>query len=113
MKIAILSMTAFAAVAAIAGSAAAAERLTDAQYLHANRCRGLAVATSAANADELGAAVKAADRGRMPTVIDRGEEAFVRAKRAAKREDRSRVEAELNGACMAYLNTGAGQSGAH
>lgn len=113
MKIAILSMTALTAAAAIAGSAAAAERLTDAQYLHANRCRGLAAATSSASADDLAAAVKAADRGRMPNMVERGEEAFSRAKRAAKREDKSRIEAELNGACMTYLNTGAVQSGAN
>ena len=103
---------AFAAVTLAAGSASAAENMTDLQYLKANRCKGLATTLSTvADPAAIDAFIKA-DRGaRMPFIQERATNEFQRARREAKGEDRKdRLTAELTGACQAFMATGAATS---
>lgn len=88
------------------GLAVAASKVTDVEYLRANRCKGLA--TGLANASEVTALtsfVKAEGRSRAPYIIERGEAEFNRARKEAKSEDRrERLNEELTGACQAYVS---------
>ena len=97
---------AIAAVAlATAGAASAGARATDADYLKAQRCKGLADGLGGTvDTAALDAFLKTEGRSRQAFVIDRGATEMTRAKREAKSEDRkARLTAELTGPCLAYL----------
>ena len=105
MKLAPIALTTLSL--AIAGSAAASGRVTDVDYLKANRCKGLATGAGAGDTTALDATLKAEGRSRADAVLQRGQEELTRAKREASKSDlKERVTAELNGPCMAYLGAG-------
>lgn len=87
-----------AATVLIAGSAVAADRATDVDYLRASRCRGIAAGLSA-DTTALDAFLKAEGRTRDLFVHQRGDEEQARGKRA---ERLPKVTEELNGPCQAY-----------
>ncbi len=93
------------AITAFAGSASAAEKITDVDYLKANRCRGLATSIQGVvDPAALNSFIKSERGSRAVYIVDRGEEEFDRARREAKSQDRKeRLTAELTGACQAYL----------
>jgi hypothetical protein len=86
---------------ASAASLAVAAPATDADYLRASRCRGIAVGLGADPA-AINAYLKTAVAGRSPAVLDRADEEFVRAKREARGDGKERLQAELAGPCAAY-----------
>jgi len=91
--------------AADAAVAASGEHLTDVQYIQANRCRGLAAGLGMGDTATLDSLIKTEGRSRFDTIYERGQEAQVRARREASSQDaKDRLNAELNGACMAYLS---------
>ncbi|MGA0605094.1 hypothetical protein ACO2Q0_03760 [Phenylobacterium sp. VNQ135] len=94
-----------AATVASAGSAVAAERVSDMEYLKASRCKGLATTlTGVVDTSSIDAYLKAARSARSPAVFERAETEFERAKREARSEDRkARLTAELTGPCSTYL----------
>ena len=101
MKFAIIAIaTVFAA-----GSAMAAEKVTDVDFLKANRCKGLATTlTGVVDTNALDSFIKAERGARAAYIVDRANEEFARARKEAKGEDRKdRLTAELTGACQAYL----------
>lgn len=104
MKFAALSLAVVAALA-VAGAASAASRVSDVDYLHANRCRGLAsTITGVVDARALDEFVRAERGARHPFVYDRAQEEFQGARREAKSADRrERLTAELTGPCQAHL----------
>lgn len=101
MKYAVIAL----AIAAVAGSASAAPKLTDVDYLRANRCKGLATSIEGVvDPAALNSLIKSERGARATYVVDRGEEEFQRARKEAKSQDRkARLTAELTGACRAYL----------
>jgi hypothetical protein len=86
---------------ASAASFAAAAPATDADYLRASRCRGIAVGLGA-DPSAINAYLKSASAGRGPAIADRADQEFARAKREAHGDAKSRLEAELSGPCAAY-----------
>jgi len=70
-------------------------------YLRASRCRGIAAGLGA-DAAAIDAYVKSAARGRMPSVQDRADQEFAKAKREARGDGKTRLQAELAGACAPY-----------
>ncbi len=88
-----------------AGAASAGSRATDADFLKAQRCKGLAEGLGGVvDTAGLDAFLKAESRSRQAFVIDRGAVELTRAKREAKSEDRKpRLTAELTGPCLAYM----------
>lgn len=85
-----------------AGSAVAADRASDVDYLRASRCRGLA-AGLAADTASLDAFLKTQGRSRDQFVHQRGEEEAARGKRDARRSGRAaEATAELSGPCQAF-----------
>ena len=102
MKLAAITVAAAALFAA--GSAAASDRITDAEYLKAARCKGLATSvTGVVDANSLGALLKSASLQRSPFVMDRADQEMDKGKRDGRIGDKSKVTAELTGACQAYL----------
>ncbi|HEX5377677.1 MAG TPA: hypothetical protein VFW47_03850 [Phenylobacterium sp.] len=92
----------FAVAVLMAGSAAAADRATDIDFLRASRCRGLA-AGLAADTTSIDAFLKTEMRTRDLFVVQRGEEEQARGKRDARRAERAaKASEELNGPCQAY-----------
>jgi|SRR5687768_5126858 len=102
MKFAI-ALTAAALFAA--GAASASERVSDAQYLKASRCKGLATTlTGVVDAGQIDAYLKSAKGARSPILMDRADAEFDRAKREARvGGQKERLTAELTGTCSAYL----------
>ena len=101
MKYAVIAIvTVFAA-----GSAMASDKVTDIEFLKANRCKGLAATlTGVVDTQSLDNFIKTEARARAPYVMERASEEFARAKREAKGTDRrERLTGELTGACQAYL----------
>ena len=97
---------------AAAGSATASDKLTDMDYLKANRCLGLAAAMNVDTAG-LNAMLKSESRTRSEPILLRGQDELTRAKHDADRASyKERLNAELNGPCMAYLGGGAGKQAA-
>ena len=89
---------------ATTGAAAASERVTDIDYLKANRCRGLAAGLGVGDTASLDAMLKTEGRSRSEAIRLRGEEEMTRAKRdAAKSDIKERLTAEVNGPCVAYM----------
>ncbi len=90
-----------------AGAAAAADHLTDVDYLKASRCRGIAEGLGAGDTAGLDALIKTEGQRRPEAIYERGQTELARGKRdASSRDLRERVSDELNGACMAYLGAG-------
>ena len=102
MKFAI-ALTAAALFAA--GAASASERISDAQYLKASRCKGLATSlTGIVDAGQIDAYLKSAKGARSPILMDRADAEFDRAKREARAGGaKERLTAELTSTCSAYL----------
>lgn len=103
----------FAAVAIVlaglAAAGAANAKASDAEYLKANRCLGLASSESLGqiDAEALSAFVDAEGRMRTTFVLDKGKEERDRAVREARTTNTQRVarlSAELNGSCQALLS---------
>jgi hypothetical protein len=91
---------------AVASAATASERITDLDYLKANRCKGLAASLGGDTAS-LDALIKTQGRGRADAVMQRADEELSKAKREAGKSDlKDRLTAELNGACVAYMGGG-------
>ena len=103
MKFAVIAL---AAAAFTSTAASAAERVTDVDYLKANRCRGLATTIEGVvDPAALASFIKAERSARPSYVVTRGDEEFQRARREAKSEDRrERLTGELTGACQAYVS---------
>lgn len=101
MKYAFLTLS----IVFIAGSASAADKASDVDYLRANRCKGLAAGLpGVVDSQALDAFIKAERGARVPYVLERGAEEQARAKKEARSEDRrERLTAELAGACQAYV----------
>ena len=102
MKYAIIAI----AAVFVAGSAAAAtEKVTDVDFLKANRCKGLATTlTGVVDTSSLDSFIKAERGARAQYVIDRAGEEFAKAKKEARSDDRKeRLTSELTGACQAYI----------
>jgi hypothetical protein len=102
MKFAALAL---ACAALAAGSAAASEKVTDVDFLKANRCKGLATSlTGVVDTAGLESFIKAERGSRAPYVAERADAEFQKARREAKSADRKdRLTAELTGPCQAYL----------
>ena len=96
---------------AAAGVASASDRLTDVDYLKANRCLGIAAGLNAADTAGLNALLKVQGRSRSEPILLRGQDELGRSKRDAERASyKEQLTAELNGPCMAYMG-GAGGAG--
>lgn len=97
-----------AALAALGATTASAEprHLTDAAYLQAARCVGLASskALGGQDAKSMSAWLETESGSRQPYILDKGDELKAEAKRQADRADdlvKPRLEAELSGPCAA------------
>ena len=102
MKLAAIAVSATALL--MAGSATASDRISDAEYLKAARCKGLASSvTGIVDAKSINAFLKTASLQRSNFVMDRADQETDKGKRDGKVGDKSRVTAELTGACQAYL----------
>ncbi|MFL5297594.1 MAG: hypothetical protein ACJ798_14530 [Phenylobacterium sp.] len=92
---------------ACASVATASERVTDLDYLKANRCKGLATGLGSGDTAGLDAMIKAESRNRQDAVLFRAQEEQARAKHETARADsRDRLNAELTGPCLAYMSGG-------
>jgi len=92
---------------AVAGAAVASERLSDVDYLKANRCRGLAAGMGVTDTASLDALIKSEGRSRIEVVYQRGMEEMARGKRdGGKTDGRERYAAEWSGPCSAFLDGG-------
>ena len=106
MKTAAIVLAAVGLLAA--GAASASDRVSDVDYMKANRCKGLAAGLGADSAG-LDAFLKEQSVSRSSIVVDRGDEEMARGKREAKRSDsKDRVNAELSGPCLAYSGSSKG-----
>jgi hypothetical protein len=94
-----------AAAIFVTGTASAGERVTDAQYLKASRCKGLATSMSGVvDAGQIDAYLKSVKGARSPILMDRADAEFDRAKREGRvGGQKERLTAELTGACSAFL----------
>lgn len=110
MKIAAIALAAVGLLAA--GAAAAADRVSDVDYMKAARCKGIAAGLGSDSAG-LDAFLKEQGRSRVSYVLDRGQEEMSRGKReAAKTELKDRTGAELSGPCSAYIGQSKTMAGA-
>src|SRR5689334_22108805 len=92
---------------ACAGAATASERISDLDYLKANRCKGLATTLGSGDLAGVESLIKAQGRGRADAVLQRADEELSRAKREAAKSDlKDRLSAELSGPCVAYMGGG-------
>jgi hypothetical protein len=100
------TLTLIAATLAAGSASAASSKVTDVDYLKANRCKGLATSiTGVVDAASLDSFIRSQGASRQAYVVDRGAEEFSRARREAKSQDRKeRLTAELTGPCQAYLS---------
>jgi hypothetical protein len=97
---------------AVAGSAAASGRVTDVDYLKANRCKGLAVGMGADTAG-LNRFIKTEGATRLDYILQRGDEEYARAKRQTSDANvKDKLAAELSGPCTAYMGGGQAMAGA-
>jgi len=118
MRLTAIAFTAAGLVAAVAtaATAAAPQRVSDIDYLKASRCAGLAAAGTLGQVDAaaLNDFVKGQERIRAGFVNERARTEHDNAKRQAKHADaHDRLNAELTGPCMAYVegNKVAAQNG--
>ncbi len=103
MKFAVIALV---AATFAAGSASASDKVSDVDYLKANRCKGLATSIEGVvDPAALASFIKAERGARAAYVVTRGDEEFQRARKEAKSADRrERLTAELTNACQAYLS---------
>lgn len=98
----ILTAAILLAAAATSTAAFAQARLTDAQFISAAHCQGLA----GDNAGSLDAVVKANEHGRVGIVLDRADtarrDAARRARKATGEGGKAEIARELAGACAAF-----------
>lgn len=87
----------------LAGSAAAAsDKVTDMDFLKANRCRGLAAGLASDTAG-FDAFIKYQDRNRLPLVGQLASEEQDKARREARNPERAaKAQSELADLCQAY-----------
>ena len=98
---------------ACAGVASASARISDVDYMKANRCKGLAMSLGGDTAG-LDALIKVEGRTRAEAIVLRAEDELARGKReAAKADLKDRLTAELNGPCVAYMSAGKEAAGGH
>lgn len=114
MQVAAIALVAASLLSA--GAAAAADRVSDMDYLRASRCSGLATGLKGADAPGLAAFVKQEGRQRDDLVAMRAQSEYDRARREAKSADRhDRLTEELAHSCAAYVgaatNTAAAAAG--
>jgi hypothetical protein len=99
---------------AFAGAASAADHITDIDFLKAERCKGLAVGLHAGETTNLDALIKAESRSRPDAILQRADTELAKAKHEAANTDlKERLNAELNGPCVAYMNGGKEMSNGH
>lgn len=103
MKIAAITVAAIAMLGSSAASAS--EKVTDVDYLRANRCKGLATSIhGVVDESALDSFIKSNRGARAPYIVERADEELSRARKEARSEDRKdRLTAELTGPCQAYL----------
>jgi hypothetical protein len=103
MKFAAIALAAVATFAA--GAASAGDKITDVDYLKANRCKGLATSIEGVvDPAALNSFIKSERGARASYIVDRGDAEFQRARREAKSADRkARLTTELTTSCQAYL----------
>jgi hypothetical protein len=106
MKFAVIALV---AATFAAGAASAGEKVSDVDYLKANRCKGLATSIDGVvDPAALNSFIKAERGARASYIVNRGDEEFQRARKEAKSADRKdRLTAELTGACQVYVGGGA------
>lgn len=104
MKVVAIAIAALGVVAA-AGTATAASRISDMDYLKAARCKGLAQGLSADTAG-VDALLKDARKSRDAYIVDRGDAEMKRAKRETQGDRKDKVSAEFTNACTAYMGSG-------
>jgi hypothetical protein len=91
---------------ACATAATATERVSDLDYLKANRCKALAAGLGSGDTAALDALIKTQGRSRSDVVLQKADDEIARAKReAGKPELKERLSAELSGPCMAYMSS--------
>ncbi|WP_340644219.1 hypothetical protein [Phenylobacterium sp.] len=103
MRIAVITLTAAAALMA-AGSALAAAQVTDVDFIKASRCRGIATSAAADTAD-LDAWLKTASKSRSTAVMDKAavaEDAGRREAKTTNAERKARLATELGGPCQVF-----------
>jgi hypothetical protein len=99
-----------AAFATLAAGTAASARMSDAQYLAANRCRALVAAPSLGAAADVGAVdrkLRDESRGRDPIIQDRAEQLREQAQQEASHPNdvvKARLQAERDGVCHDLLS---------
>ncbi|PXA76943.1 hypothetical protein DMC25_23635 [Caulobacter sp. D4A] len=103
-------LLAAASLAAVAAPALAAERLTDSQFVRANRCLGLTEAKALGETDAapLKALIKAQRQGRHISIEDRADAARLSAKREASRAEgdaKSALVGERDGDCKSLAQS--------
>lgn len=106
-----------AALSAAAAPAFAADRWSDAEFLKANRCLGLALSADlgAVDVSALTAQIKDQGRGRDISMRDRGDGMRDDARRAGKTRNetvKAKLLAERDGGCKAFIGTSVATSGA-
>lgn len=103
----LLAVVSLGLVGTAAGVAQAGSKMTDVDYLRANRCRGLAAGLGVSDTTSLDALIKTEGLSRVELIYERGQQELERAKREARSLDgKERLTAELNGPCTAYLSGG-------
>ena len=99
---------------ACASAATASDRVSDLDYLKANRCKALAVGLGSSDTASLDAMIKAQGRSRSEAVLQRADEEISRAKKEATRPElKDRLSAELSSACVAYMGGGKEMAAGH
>ncbi|MBL8770429.1 MAG: hypothetical protein JNK30_03530 [Phenylobacterium sp.] len=96
---------ALAAATLASGTASAAGRVTDVEFLKANRCKGLAASISGVvDPASLDSFIKAERGARASYIAERATEEFNKARKEGRSADRrERLTAELTGPCQAYM----------
>jgi hypothetical protein len=104
MKYAVIALV---AATFAAGASSASDKVTDVDYLKANRCKGLATSIDGVvDPAALTSFIKAERGTRASYIVNRGDEEFQRARKEGKSQDRKeRLTAELTGSCQAYLGS--------
>jgi hypothetical protein len=110
MRLVTAALAAATLAATAASAVAAPARIGDSQFLAANRCLGLMTshALGTPDATAMRQFVKDQSWGRVDFVYDQADQARDAARQAADRSDadlRTRLTAERDGVCHAFLNT--------
>lgn len=101
MNVAAVTLASLSLASAASFAVAQPAAATDADYLKASRCRGIAVGLGADPA-AINSYLKHATAGRSPGILARADEEFDRGKREARGDGKDRLRAELSGPCAAY-----------